>query len=416
MSLELPTINLEEYLAWQGSGAAEPSEALRARARAAADALHQYGLLVVKDPRASEADNDAFLDMLEAYFAQPEEAKMADVRAELYYQVGATPSRVELPRNQCVVLPPRTQADSPASCSSHVTPTPPHPTPAPLCAPHSCERMRAFKDADAPLSLCPPEKDPKWRFFWRIGEAPQDTGFPQLNAPPVVPAAFPQWARVMDSWGSKLLAAAEATAQLAALGFGLPADTFSSRMACGPHLLAPTASDFTRFGALGTVLAGYHYDLNFISAHGRSRYPGLYVWTRDGRRVGVKIPPGCLLLQAGAQFQYLTGGHVLAGFHEVVVAPSTVEAIAAASAPPPPGAQPRSLWRISSTLFAHINSDVLLTPLAPFDTPAAVAAYPPVLTGNQVAAELAAINLGEGSSGAGGSAGGSGGGAEAGGR
>ena len=256
--------------------------------------------------------------------------------------------------------------------------------------------MRAFQGADAPLSLCPPEKDAKWRFFWRIGAPPQETAFPQLNAAPVVPAAFPQWQRVMDSWGSKLLAAAEAVAALAALGFGLPADAFTSRMAGGAHLLAPTASDFSRFGALGTVLAGYHYDLNFISAHGRSRYPGLYVWTREGRRVGVKIPPGCLLLQGGAQFQYLTGGHCLAGFHEVVVSEGTVEAIAAAAAAAPP----RSQWRISSTLFAHINSDVRLEPLAPFDTPAARAAYPPVLTGAQVAAELAAINLGEGSSGA----------------
>jgi hypothetical protein len=52
------------------------------------------------------------------------------------YQVGATPSFVELPRDHC-------------------------------------DRMRAFKDADAPLSLCPPEKDPKWRFFWRVGSRPE---------------------------------------------------------------------------------------------------------------------------------------------------------------------------------------------------------------------------------------------------
>jgi isopenicillin N synthase-like dioxygenase len=265
--------------------------------------------------------------------------------------------------------------------------------------------MKAFKDADAPLSLCPPEKDPKWRFFWRIGEPPVSTAFPQLNAPAVVPAAFPQWGSVMDSWGSKLLAASEAVAELSALGFGLARDAFSSRMARGPHLLAPTASDFARFGQVNTVLAGYHYDLNFLTSHGRSRYPGLYVWTRDGRRVAVKIPQGCLLVQAGAQFQYLTGGHVLAGFHEVVVSPATTAAIEATRA------AGRSLWRISSTLFAHINSDVLLQPLPPFDSAEAKAAYPPLLTGDQVAAELAAINLGEGSDGA--AEGGAGGGTSA---
>jgi len=41
----------------------------------------------------------------------------------------------------------------------------------------------------------------------------------------------------------------------------------------------------------------------------------------------VKMPPGCLLLQAGKQFEWLTGGHVMAGFHEVVIAKETLEAM-----------------------------------------------------------------------------------------
>lgn len=35
------------------------------------------------------------------------------------------------------------------------------------------------------------------------------------------------------------------------------------------------------------------------------------------RRVPVSVPDGCLLVQAGKQLERLTGGHVLAGFHEV---------------------------------------------------------------------------------------------------
>lgn len=99
--------------------------------------------------------------MLERYFEQPDEVKAADVRKELHYQVGTTPEHVELPRDHC-------------------------------------ERMRAFKDADKPVSLCPPEKDPKSRFFWRLGDLPVDTAFPALNAAPVVPAAFPEWTDVSD--------------------------------------------------------------------------------------------------------------------------------------------------------------------------------------------------------------------------
>jgi hypothetical protein len=61
------------------------------------------------------------------------------------------------------------------------------------------------------------------------------------------------------------LEAVTAVSKMAALGFGLPADAFSSLMAGGPHLLAPTGSDLVKHGAVGTVLAGFHYDLDFIT-------------------------------------------------------------------------------------------------------------------------------------------------------
>ena len=46
----------------------------------------------------------------------------------------------------------------------------------------------------------------------------------------------------MDGWGSLLLGALEGLAEMAALGFDLPADSFTSRMKYGPHLLAPTGT------------------------------------------------------------------------------------------------------------------------------------------------------------------------------
>ena len=208
----------------------------------------------------------------------------------------------------------------------------------------------------------------------------------------------------MDGWGNKLLDCAFSVATLAAVGLGLEPSAFTSRMTHGPHLLAPTASNFNpdHHGVLGQ--AGYHYDLNFITAHGRSRYPGLAVWTRDGSKKWVKIPPGCLLVQAGKQLEHLTGGVVQAGFHEVVVNNATMDAIATAQA------EGKSLWRISSTMFSHIASDVLLEPLQGVHSSslpggqaddgaleAARRAYPPILAGDMVSAELAAINLGEGS-------------------
>lgn len=69
----------------------------------------------------------------------------------------------------------------------------------------------------------------------------------------------------------------------------------------GPHLLAPTGSDLGCYGQEGTVFAGYHYDLNFLTIHGRSRFPGLNIWLRNGQKVQVKVPLGCLLIQTGKQ-------------------------------------------------------------------------------------------------------------------
>jgi len=69
--------------------------------------------------------------------------------------------------------------------------------------------------------------------------------------------------------------------------------------------------------SLDMCYAGYHYDLNFLTIHGKSRFPGLFVWLRNGRRLAVKIPAGCLFIQAGKQLEWLTAGFVKAGMHEV---------------------------------------------------------------------------------------------------
>lgn len=76
-------------------------------------------------------------------------------------------------------------------------------------------------------------------------------------------------------------------------------------------------TDLQNYGALGSCYAGYHYDLNFLTIHGKSRFPGLAVWLQDGRRLPVSIPSGCLLIQAGKQIEWLTNGHIRAGMHEV---------------------------------------------------------------------------------------------------
>lgn len=160
-----------------------------------------------------------------------------------------------------------------------------------------CKAIGSMGPNNKPLSPCPPELDPKWRFFWRVGPVPSKTNFPSLNMDAVIPPEFPEWKNIMDMWGGKMTDALFTLAEMAAEGFQMPADAFTSRMFCGPHLLAPTGSNFNKFGEEGTVLAGYHYDLNFLTIHGKSRFPGLHIWSRDGTKLSVSIPDGCLLVQ-----------------------------------------------------------------------------------------------------------------------
>lgn len=36
-------------------------------------------------------------------------------------------------------------------------------------------------------------------------------------------------------------------------------------------------------------------DLNFLTIHGKSRYPGLHIWARNtGKRLVASVPDGCL--------------------------------------------------------------------------------------------------------------------------
>ncbi|KAE8660868.1 hypothetical protein F3Y22_tig00116951pilonHSYRG01004 [Hibiscus syriacus] len=294
--MELPVIDLAPYLEIAAEGdLPNPASGLPELCREVSRILKETGALLVKDPRCT-ADNDRFIDMMEKYFEKPADSSACRTSL-LHYQV---PSLVDEDMQ---------------------------------------EKLRAMPKENQPLT--PKGPDPKWRYMWRVGPRPLKTRFQELNSEPVIPEGFPEWKETMDSWGYKMISAIElAVAEMAGIGFGLPTDAFTSLMKQGSHLLAPTGSDLRRNGQEGTVFAGYHYDLNFLTIHGRSRFPGLNIWLRNGQKIAVKVPIGCLLIQTGKQL--------------------TIDAINVASE------QNRSLWRVSSTLFAHIASDAVLKPLGHF--------------------------------------------------
>ncbi|KAI2607869.1 Clavaminate synthase-like protein [Hypoxylon sp. NC1633] len=378
-SMDLPVIDLDIYRSNSADSPAMQEECARA-----ARALITHGALVLLDSRVSETDNEAFLDLLEDYFAQPVSALKRDERPELGYQVGVTLENTEKPK--CVV-------DEP------------------------CLRViEKFAPSERPLDIGGHQPDPKCRFFWRMGEpVPYATQFPGLNAENVVPEApeiRERWTPIMEMWGKSMKSAVSGLAEMVAVGMGLPSETFTDAGRFGPHLLAPTASDLEKYGSEDTILAGFHTDLNFLTIHGRSRYPGLHIWARNtGRRIAVSIPRAdpsqagsCLLVQAGKQLEHLTGGLVKAGYHEVVVNASTVNTVVARRRSHPE----RPLVRISSTFFWHLSSDFDLAPIpALADQAKAVRAanfnlgrdegdevgYAPMKAGQQVQNELKHIAL-----------------------
>ncbi|KAF9225484.1 Clavaminate synthase-like protein [Gyrodon lividus] len=369
LSETLPVVDLDVFLSEE-----ESSQRVQEECKKAAVALITYGALLVHDSRVSEEDNDSFLDLVEDYFAQPPEELKKDERPDISYQVGVTLENTEKPK--CAV-------DEPC-----------------------LDVIARLDPEERPLDISGNYPDPKCRFFWKMGTLPPyETQYPALNAPNVIPQApifKDNWQPVMEKWGKSMKDSVENIAEMTAIGLGLPRETIKDAGKYGPHLLGPTASDLAKYRKKNTILAGFHTDLNCLTIHGRSRYPGLHIWARNtGKRIPVRFPPTgrYLLIQAGKQIEHLTGGLIKAGFHEVVVNGATVETIAKRKLSHPD----RPCIRISSTFFWHLSSDYDLAPLPSlveraktFKTvPGAVleGSYHPMKVGQQVQNELKHIAL-----------------------
>ena len=169
--MDLPIIDLDVFLQ-------KPldSPEVQAECKKAASSLITYGALVLHDSRVSEDDNIKFLDLLEDYFAQPEEDLRKDERPELGYQIGVTLENTEKPK--CAV-------DGP--CLGVI---------------------QRLDPAERPLDISAHSPDPKCRFFWRMVEnPPYKTEFPGLNAEnitPEAPSIKERWTPAMNQWGTSM--------------------------------------------------------------------------------------------------------------------------------------------------------------------------------------------------------------------
>lgn len=210
--MNLPVIDLDVYLN-------KPRDSIEVQQECAkaANALITYGALVLHDSRVADKDNDTFLDLLEDYFAQPDQELRKDERPELSYQIGVTLENTEKPK--CAV-------DEPC-----------------------LDVIQRLHPSQRPLDISGHEPDPKCRFFWRMAEPPPyETQFPGLNAANVTPAAAhikERWAPTMNQWGTSMKNASVAPrvqrwaspaniapsvsklSEMTAVGLDLPAEYFS---------------------------------------------------------------------------------------------------------------------------------------------------------------------------------------------
>lgn len=85
---------------------------------------------------------------------------------------------------------------------------------------------------------------------------------------------------------------------------------------------------------------------------------------------------------------------MLAGFHEVVYTQEVKDGVLKKLEENKQlGYDKHKLWRVSSTLFSQIRQNVILEPIGKYKTAETSRKYPPILTRDQVAEELKAINL-----------------------
>jgi len=164
---DVPVIDLEVYMKSK-DGAADPQ--ILAMCKQVAECLNKYGILIVRDPRAKEEDNDDYIDLMERYFESRGKILYAggaleDARPECHYQVGVCPEGQEIARDHA-------------------------------------ERVLAYTPENKPASPIVPIPDAKWRFMWKIGERPKNAAD---NFPQVVPKDFEDWEAKMDKWGYKLI-------------------------------------------------------------------------------------------------------------------------------------------------------------------------------------------------------------------
>ena len=147
----------------------------------------------MRDSRVSEEDNGEFLDLIEDYFAQPEEILKQDERPELSYQVSDLLKTIVTQAHPVLQVGVTLENTEKPKCAVD----------------EPCLNIIArLEPSERPLDITAHSPDPKCRFFWKMSEKPPyETLFPGLNAPNVVPRdplIQQGWTPTMEKWGRSM--------------------------------------------------------------------------------------------------------------------------------------------------------------------------------------------------------------------
>ncbi|CAD8121029.1 unnamed protein product [Paramecium sonneborni] len=271
--------------------------------------LKNYGYLLVKDSRIDWKANEEYFDLMETYFDKrsrelEQNGKVNDCFPQYKYQVGLGYENIGKPN-------------------------------------YDKESLKYM--IDQPIII---DRDPKWKYFWPY----RYDGL--YNPPKWIPQDFKNFESIMNNWQFQLLRTTEQVLEILSLAFEEEKEFFYNNMNKATHLLSPIGCDLQKH-QINTRFSGYHYDLNFITVHTKSRFPGLFVWLPNGKRVELRIPEKTILFQPGKLFEFMTGGIYKAGYHEALLTEEAKKE----------SIKLNKKWRVTSTIFIMLNDNTILQPM-----------------------------------------------------
>jgi len=325
----LPVVDLDCYRASSSGVLSEVSKLTKA--------FKTHSAVIVKDSRYSPNTNDEFLDVMEIYFKKRrkqylEGKQLVDCRPDINYQIGVMPENSFTHNKSNMAI------------------------------------KNGFTQLNRSLTLNPPTPERYWRYFWRINDdrVKRDSLYLTEQQEP----EFEGFAKTLNKAGGVMVESMETVSRMLEIGLGLGNGELTDRITTGNHILSPVGTCLDAYAQRSKALSSFHVDLNYITVHGKCRYPGLAIWLPNGNRIPVFTPPGSMLMQVGSSLEHLTGGYFKAGYHEVICSKELMELYEQRKS------TQAEQWRIATVLFTGLDYSSTIEPLGNFKTKEILKQYP----------------------------------------